>query len=159
MQHFQFARRQRFEFFAFGEPVGHFRGNPVFARRHGAQGGDELFAGGTFQNITLRPGGDGFVNVFVAVKCRQHQDAGGGVLVPNFLCRLNPAFERHPRIQQNQVGYVFVEQFNRLSSVGGFGHDFHVRFIIDDRNHAHADDIVIVGDKDRVLTSFFMVFS
>src|ERR1035437_2275113 len=41
------------------------------------------------------------------------------MLVPNFLRRLNPAFERHPRVQQSKVGAMLVEKFDRLRSVGG----------------------------------------
>jgi|GEM_PF-2912932 len=127
MQHLQLPWRQRFKLFAFGEAFGHFCGNPVFARSHGAQGRNELFARGTFQNISLRPGGEGFVNVLIAIKRRQHQDAGCAVLVPNFLRCLNATFERHPRIQQNEGGFVFVEQFDGLSAIGRFCHNFHIR--------------------------------
>ena len=82
MQHFQFTRCQRFKRFARGKAVGHFGGYPALAGGHGAQGRDKLFAGGIFQNITLRAGGNGLVNILVAIKRCRHQDAGGGVLVP-----------------------------------------------------------------------------
>ena len=53
---------------------------------------------------------------------------------------------------------MFVEQFDGLGTVGGFGHHFHVRLVVDDRNHAHADDVVVVRDQDsdfRLLSSCF----
>ena len=43
---------------------------------------------------------------------------------------------------------MFIEQFDGLYAIHGFGHDFHVRLVVDDGDDAHAHDVMVIGDQD-----------
>ena len=80
MQYFQFAQCQRFKLLtrlARQLPPLHRRESSFLPAATARRASTKLaFAGGAFQNVSLCSGGNGLVDVLIAVKRRQHQDAG-----------------------------------------------------------------------------------
>ena len=67
-----------------------------------------------------------------------------GKLAANRAHRVDAAHLRHLQVHQRDVRLMLAEQLDRLTSVGGFRDQFHIRLTRDQRGDAFADDGMIV---------------
>src|SRR2546430_12669059 len=123
-------------------------GNRCFTRVHPADTVHQRFAGHILEQITLRSGLNGAVNIFITVEGCKHDDASVLILLSDFFDSADAVELRHPQIEKRHVGAMLLPQIDRFATIRGFAEYRHVRFASHQRNHTFPYDSVVVGDQN-----------
>ena len=106
LQNLEFARAQVRARWAIGEAFAHRAGQVAGAGMHAPDGIEQFTVRHPLQQVALRAGGEGAVDILIALIGGEHDKAGGGVDFANVADRIEPALFRHAQIDQGHIGLV-----------------------------------------------------
>ncbi len=113
-----------------------------------ADGRQQLFAQGAFQEIATGASFERAQHLSVARVRRQHDDSGVGFLCANRLQRTEAVHFRHLQVHQRHVGTMSAELLNRVASVLRFGDEHHVRLVRNQSRDPGAEQRMVVDGEN-----------
>src|SRR5271165_1739287 len=108
---------------------------------------DQLLSQETFQEVSPCAGFESAHNLDIASISGQHDDSCVRELAANCPHCIEAVQLRHLQVHERDVGNVFSELFDRLTPVGGFRDQLHIRLTGDECGNALAEEGVVVYGK------------
>ena len=102
--------------------------NTGLPRVHPADAVHQCLARHVLKQVTFPAGLNGAVDIFIAVKCCEHDDARALIVGADFLDRTDAIELRHSQIKQRHVGTMQFPKIDCFAAVPRFSDHGHVRF-------------------------------
>src|ERR1700716_1914522 len=125
-----------------------FRGNVLLSCMHSADHLDELPAGHSLEHVAYGACLECATNLYISFEGRKHDDAGIGELGANGDHCVDAADIGQPEVHERNIWPVLTEGLYGLASVGCFGDQEHVRFVLDDGCDSFPHERMVVDTQD-----------
>ncbi len=148
LQNIDFALAQGFFTHMLGKMGRNFRGDVLLSCMHSADHLDELPAGHGFEHVAYGACLECATHLYISFKGGQHDDAGIRELGADGDHCIDAADVGQPEVHEGDVGLMLAETFYGLPSIGRFGHQEHVRFVLDDGCDSFPHERMVVDAED-----------
>ena len=148
MKYVPFAISEVFAVHAFSKLEGDVGGEVAFAAVDGADGVDQIFKVGVFEDVASGSGLEAPVDVFVGVVGGDDDDVGVGTGFTDAADGIDAFQVGHAQVHQGDIGLVLLMQLDGFKAVAGLGDDLEVVLEGEDGDDALADDAVVFGNEN-----------
>src|SRR5262245_35323000 len=151
-KNFEFTRSQSMFAGSRIEPSLNFRWDATQSSPDSTDGFDDNLPEGPLEQIALRPGLQGSIDVFIAIVGSQYNKAACGELAANGCDRFDAADAGKSQVHQRHVRLMTTKKRNCILTSFGFSHDLQIGLKANHRSEALPDNRMIVHDHQSDLS-------